>query len=56
MDELDARSCTRRRPRAAIVGQLAGAHYGVDGIPPHWLVRLKMREDIDALARALHAR
>jgi ADP-ribosyl-[dinitrogen reductase] hydrolase len=41
---------------AAIVGQLAGAHYGVDGIPPHWLDRLAMRDDIDALARALHAR
>jgi len=41
---------------AAIVGQLAGAHYGIDGIPAGWLVRLKMREDIDTLARALHAR
>ena len=41
---------------AAIVGQVAGAHYGIGGIPAHWLVRLKMREDIDALARALHAR
>lgn len=41
---------------AAIVGQIAGAHYGVGAIPPDWLVRLAMREDIDALARALHAR
>lgn len=41
---------------AAIVGQIAGAHYGIAGIPPHWLERLVMRDDIDALARALHAR
>ena len=41
---------------AAIVGQLAGAHYGVDAIPPHWLVRLAMRDHIDALARALFER
>lgn len=41
---------------AAIVGQIAGAHYGVDGIPPHWLARLAMRDDIDALARALFER
>jgi ADP-ribosyl-[dinitrogen reductase] hydrolase len=41
---------------AAIVGQIAGAHYGIDGIPPQWLARLVMRDDIDALAHALHAR
>ena len=41
---------------AAIVSQIAGAHYGLGAIPPDWLVRLAMREDIDALARALHAR
>ena len=41
---------------AAIVGQLAGAHYGVDGIPARWLHKLALREDIDALARALFAR
>jgi ADP-ribosyl-[dinitrogen reductase] hydrolase len=41
---------------AAIVGQIAGAHYGISGIPPDWLVRLAMRDEIDALARALHAR
>lgn len=38
---------------AAIVGQLAGAHYGVGGIPPHWLERLHMRSDIEATAEAL---
>ena len=41
---------------AAIVGQIAGAHYGIDGIPAHWLAKLAMREDIDQLARALFAR
>lgn len=41
---------------AAIVGQIAGAHYGVAGIPSHWLDLLAMRADIDALAHALHAR
>jgi ADP-ribosyl-[dinitrogen reductase] hydrolase len=41
---------------AAIVGQLAGAHYGLPGIPAHWLDTLAMRDDIDALARALHTR
>jgi ADP-ribosyl-[dinitrogen reductase] hydrolase len=40
---------------AAICGQLAGAYYGVDAIPARWLERLAMREDIDAMARALHA-
>lgn len=40
---------------AAICGQLAGAHYGVDAIPAHWLERLAMREEIDAMAAALHA-
>ena len=41
---------------AAIVGQIAGAHYGVDAIPARWRDKLVMRDDIDALARALHAR
>lgn len=40
----------------AIVGQLAGAYYGVEGIPAHWLQKLAMREDIEGLAVALHAR
>lgn len=40
----------------AIVGQLAGAHYGVEGIPARWLQKLALRDDIDGLARALHAR
>jgi ADP-ribosyl-[dinitrogen reductase] hydrolase len=40
---------------AAIVGQIAGAHYGVDAIPPAWREKLVMREDIDELACALFA-
>lgn len=38
---------------AAIVGQLAGAFYGVGAIPPHWLERLIMRADIEVLADQL---
>lgn len=43
---------------AAIYGQLAGAHYGVDGIPVEWCAKLAMAEEITALADALyeHAR
>ena len=41
---------------AAIVGQIAGAHYGVDGIPARWRERLVMRDEIDTLAAALFAR
>lgn len=39
---------------AAIVGQLAGAHYGLAGIPSHWLRRLHMRDEIERLALGLH--
>ena len=38
---------------AAIVGQIAGAHYGRAGIPVAWLDRLVMRAEIEALAFAL---
>jgi ADP-ribosyl-[dinitrogen reductase] hydrolase len=38
---------------AAIVGQLAGAYYGVQGIPLGWLEKLWMRDDIQDLADAL---
>jgi ADP-ribosyl-[dinitrogen reductase] hydrolase len=41
---------------AAIVGQIAGAHYGVDAIPAAWRAKLVMADEIDALARALFAR
>jgi ADP-ribosyl-[dinitrogen reductase] hydrolase len=39
---------------AAIVGQLAGAHYGIGSIPIHWLEKLHMRADIESMADALH--
>lgn len=38
---------------AAIVGQLAGAFYGISAIPEHWLARLAMREEIEDLAEQL---
>jgi len=38
---------------AAICGQIAGAHYGVAGIPARWLERLAMREEICELANQL---
>jgi len=40
---------------AAIVGQLAGAHYGAPVIPAPWRERLAMRAEIEALADALRA-
>lgn len=40
---------------AAIVGQLAGAFYGVGDIPNRWLERLYMRDEIKSTAEALHA-
>ncbi|HEX6901928.1 MAG TPA: ADP-ribosylglycohydrolase family protein [Thermoanaerobaculia bacterium] len=38
---------------AAICGQLAGAHYGVEAIPVPWRQRIVMREEIQALADEL---
>jgi ADP-ribosyl-[dinitrogen reductase] hydrolase len=38
---------------AAIAGQLAGAIYGVSGIPEEWLERLAWREKIENLAGKL---
>ncbi len=40
---------------AAICGQLAGAYYGVDGIPRTWRNRLAMTEYIDQTAQRLFA-
>jgi len=37
----------------AVCGQIAGAYYGLKGIPPHWLERLALRETIDALCLGL---
>jgi ADP-ribosylglycohydrolase len=39
---------------AAVFGQLAGAHWGEEGIPPEWLKRLARREVIEAMAQGLH--
>ncbi|HEX7864436.1 MAG TPA: ADP-ribosylglycohydrolase family protein [Variovorax sp.] len=38
---------------AAICGQLAGAFYGVGGIPRDWLDKLVMRDDIERMAGKL---
>ncbi|MBY0468069.1 MAG: ADP-ribosylglycohydrolase family protein [Burkholderiaceae bacterium] len=38
---------------AAIAGQLAGAYYGVDGIPVDWLRRLHLATEIGALADSI---
>lgn len=40
---------------AAICGQIAGAYYGVEGIPSEWLDKLHMREYITDLALKLGA-
>lgn len=39
---------------AALVGQLAGAHYGVGELPRHWLDRLCLRDLIEQTANELH--
>ncbi|MGZ8238123.1 MAG: ADP-ribosylglycohydrolase family protein [Methylobacter sp.] len=41
---------------AAVCGQLAGAYYGMSGIPKHWLERLVQREMIQGLADRLYQR
>jgi ADP-ribosyl-[dinitrogen reductase] hydrolase len=38
---------------AAVCGQLAGAYYGMAGIPSAWLERLAMRDEIRTLAEQL---
>jgi ADP-ribosyl-[dinitrogen reductase] hydrolase len=38
---------------AAIYGQLAGAHYGLAGIPAHWRERVHRADEIVAIADAL---
>ena len=38
---------------AAIAGQIAGAHYGVAGIPAGWLEKLHWHDEIARLATAL---
>ncbi len=41
---------------AAIYGQIAGAHYGAQSIPPPWRQQLTMSAEITALADQLHTR
>ncbi|HEV2557930.1 MAG TPA: ADP-ribosylglycohydrolase family protein [Microvirga sp.] len=38
---------------AAVAGQLAGAVYGLSGLPPEWLERLAWRERITETAASL---
>ncbi len=38
---------------AAVCGQLAGAHYGEDGIPEEWLAKLALADEIRVLADRL---
>lgn len=40
----------------AIYGQLAGAHYGVEGIPAEWRSKLTMLAEITSMADALYER
>lgn len=39
---------------AAVCGQVAGAFYGVQGIPAGWIRKITMLPEIEALARKLH--
>ncbi len=39
---------------AAVCGQIAGAYYGVDGIPQKWRDRLTMFDEIDAVSERLY--
>ncbi len=40
----------------AIVGQIAGAYYGVEDIPASWIEKLSLREDIGAMAGNFYER
>lgn len=37
----------------AVTGALAGARFGVDGLPDRWLNHIEYREDLTLLAKAL---
>ena len=39
---------------AAIYGQIAGAHYGAEGIPAEWRKRLTMAAEITSMADSIH--
>jgi ADP-ribosylglycohydrolase len=38
----------------AVYGQIAGAFYGVNGIPARWRQRITMSSEIESMARRLH--
>lgn len=38
---------------AAVTGQIAGAMYGMEGIPPEWIDRLALRDEVMVLAEAV---
>lgn len=40
---------------AAVYGQIAGAYYGLQDIPEHWLEKLALKETIQNLAECLYA-
>ena len=40
---------------AAVCGQLAGAHYGLGGIPEDWLNKITMKDDMLALSLQLYS-
>jgi ADP-ribosyl-[dinitrogen reductase] hydrolase len=40
----------------AVYGQIAGAYYGIGGIPSAWLEKPAKRDLIERLARELYAR
>ena len=40
----------------AIYGQIAGAYYGVEAIPPEWRNKLTMRSEIGQMADRIHQR
>ena len=39
---------------AAVCGQIAGAYYGIEGIPAGWLEKLAKREYIEQVARTIY--
>jgi ADP-ribosyl-[dinitrogen reductase] hydrolase len=41
---------------AAVCGQVAGAYYGIDGIPSGWLDKLAKRQTIEGVASTLYHR
>ena len=40
---------------AAVYGQIAGAHYGLSGIPQEWIDKLYMKDEIEQMAEKIFA-